>query len=97
MPFQVPAIPCLQRQPSVGNVLARNSSISSSSTDSPVPSSGGSIGVPRQSSQGSIFEQFTLQAKELVRETTRQSSQDGILAQMDKVLNSLNLRLNNYI
>lgn len=66
-------------------MFQRNASISSSSTDSPVPSSAGTTGVPRQSSQGSIFEQFTLQAKELVRETTRQSSQDGILAQMDKV------------
>lgn len=42
--------------------------------------------MTRQSSQSSLFEQFTSQAKELVRETTRQSSQDGILAQMDKVL-----------
>lgn len=47
--------------------------------------SGGST-VTRQSSQGSIFEQFTSQARELVRETTRQSSQDGLLAQMDKVI-----------
>lgn len=80
-----PISPCLQRQPSVGNVLARTSSFGSSGTVSPVrPASAGS-GVQRQSSQGSLFEQFASQAKELVRETTRQSSQDGILAQMDKV------------
>lgn len=39
----------------------------------------------RQGSQGSLFEQFTTQAKELVKETKRQSSQDGLLAQVDKV------------
>lgn len=49
------------------------------------PASAGSQGVQRQGSQGSLFEQFASQAKELVREKTRQSSQDGILAQMDKV------------
>ncbi|KOC60958.1 MAP kinase-activating death domain protein [Habropoda laboriosa] len=42
-------------------------------------------GVLRQGSQGSLFEQFANQAKDLVRETTRQSSQDGLLAQMDKL------------
>ncbi|XP_061941465.1 MAP kinase-activating death domain protein isoform X3 [Apis cerana] len=42
-------------------------------------------GVLRQGSQGSLFEQIANQAKDLVRETTRQSSQDGILAQMDKL------------
>ena len=42
-------------------------------------------GVLRQGSQGSLFEQIANQAKDLVRETTRQSSQDGLLAQMDKV------------
>ncbi|XP_018576848.1 MAP kinase-activating death domain protein isoform X6 [Anoplophora glabripennis] len=80
-----PITPCLQKQPSVGNVLARTSSFGSSGNGSPnLPLSAGS-GVTRQSSQSSIFEQFTSQAKELVRETTRQSSQDGILAQMDKL------------
>ena len=44
-----------------------------------------SNGVVRQGSQGSIFEQIASQAKDLVRETTRQSSQDGLLAHMDKV------------
>lgn len=39
----------------------------------------------RQGSQGSLFEQFTSHAKELVKETTRQSSQDGLLAHVDKV------------
>ncbi|XP_076678087.1 rab3 GDP-GTP exchange factor isoform X4 [Andrena cerasifolii] len=42
-------------------------------------------GVLRQGSQGSLFEQIATQAKDLVRETTRQSSQDGLLAQMDKL------------
>nr|XP_037870783.1 MAP kinase-activating death domain protein isoform X5 [Bombyx mori] len=41
-------------------------------------------GVSRQASQTSLLEQFAAQAKELVRETTRQSSQEGLLAQMDK-------------
>ncbi|XP_061378806.1 MAP kinase-activating death domain protein isoform X3 [Danaus plexippus] len=42
-------------------------------------------GVSRQASQTSLLEQFAAQAKELVRETTRQSSQEGILAHMDKL------------
>lgn len=42
-------------------------------------------GTQRQGSQSSLFEHFASQAKELVKETTRQSSQDGILAQVDKV------------
>ncbi|XP_044254409.1 MAP kinase-activating death domain protein isoform X3 [Tribolium madens] len=80
-----PVTPILQKQPSIGNVLARTSSFGSSGSGSPAPSSAGStIGVQRQGSQGSLFEQFASQAKELVRETTRQSSQDGLLAQMDK-------------
>ncbi|KRT80703.1 hypothetical protein AMK59_6081, partial [Oryctes borbonicus] len=79
-----PISPCLQKQPSIGNVLARTSSFSSGNGSS-VPSSSGSFAVQRQSSQGSLFEQFATQAKELVKETTRQSSQDGILAQMDKL------------
>ena len=41
-------------------------------------------GVLRQGSQGSLFEQIASQAKDLMRET-RQSSQDGLLAHMDKV------------
>lgn len=40
----------------------------------------------RQGSQSSLFEHFASQAKELVRETTRQSSQDGLLAHVDKVI-----------
>ncbi|XP_033216295.1 MAP kinase-activating death domain protein [Belonocnema kinseyi] len=49
--------------------------------------SGGSTGngVTRQGSQGSLFEQIASQAKGLVRETTRQSSQEGLLAHMDKL------------
>lgn len=82
----------LQKQPSVGNVLARTSSFSSSGNSSPVPPLSAGSGFTRQSSQGSLFEQFTSQAKELVRETTRQSSQDGLLAQMDKVKLRLNCK-----
>ena len=70
------------KQPSVGNVLARTSSSSSAGSH---PPSLGSAGSQRQSSQSSLFEQFTSQAKELVRETTRQSSTDGLLAHVDKV------------
>lgn len=74
------------RQTSVGNVLARTSSSGSGSSvaGSPHPSLG-SANSNRQSSQGSLFEQFATQAKELVKETKRQSSQDGLLAQVDKV------------
>lgn len=71
----------MQRQPSLGNVLARTSSCGSTAGGP-----GGSVmSMTRQGSQTSLFEQFACTAKELVRETTRQSSQDGILAQMDKV------------
>lgn len=138
--FQVPPTgPGLQRQPSVGNVLARASSFSTtggpllprqisavtshqheasmtlqlqrqtsagpaiqqkqndnstmqrqnsggSSTSTNTTSTGN--GVLRQGSQGSLFEQIASQAKDLVRETTRQSSQDGLLAHMDKVFTS---------
>lgn len=71
---------------SIGNMLVRTSSTGSGS--SVVGSSHPSLGSAnsnRQSSQGSLFEQFTTQAKELVKETKRQSSQDGLLAQVDKV------------
>ncbi|XP_026327004.1 MAP kinase-activating death domain protein isoform X4 [Hyposmocoma kahamanoa] len=44
-----------------------------------------SSGVSRQASQTSLLEQFAAQAKELVRETTRQGSQEGLLAHMDKL------------
>ncbi|XP_031627569.1 MAP kinase-activating death domain protein isoform X3 [Contarinia nasturtii] len=74
----------LTRQPSVGNVLARTSSSGSGSVGSPHPSLG-SASSNRQSSQGSLFEQFATQAKELVKETKRQSSQDGLLAHVDKL------------
>ncbi|XP_017488133.1 PREDICTED: MAP kinase-activating death domain protein isoform X4 [Rhagoletis zephyria] len=57
----------------VSNILARTGS-SGSSSSSP----------GRQGSQGSLFENFASHAKELVRETTRQSSQEGLLAQVDK-------------
>lgn len=77
----------LRQQPppplQIGATLARTSS--SGSGSSPHPPSLGSAGSQRQSSQGSLFEQFASQAKELVKETTRQSSQDGLLAHVDKV------------
>ncbi|XP_037919112.1 MAP kinase-activating death domain protein isoform X4 [Hermetia illucens] len=78
-----PLSPGLVRQPSVGNVLARTTS-SGSSTGSPTIQHSGS-GTQRQGSQSSLFEHFASHAKELVRETTRQSSQDGLLAQVDKI------------
>ncbi|KAH8289384.1 hypothetical protein KR054_004406 [Drosophila jambulina] len=61
------------KQPGVSNILARTGS-SGSSSSSP----------GRQSSQSSLFENFASHAKELVRETTRQSSQEGLLAHVDK-------------
>ena len=48
-------------------------------------SSGSNNSAHRQSSQTSLFEQLASQAKDLVRESTRQSSQEKLLAQMDKV------------
>jgi hypothetical protein len=82
--WQVPPLSpgMIQRQPSVGNVLARTSSFGSSTG---AHSGTTATGVTRQGSQTSLFEQLACTAKELVRETTRQSSQDGLLAQMDKV------------
>lgn len=79
-----PISPNFARQQSGANLLARTSSSGSTGSGSHPPSLG-SAGSQRQSSQGSLFEVLTTQAKELVRETTRQSSQDGLLAQMDKV------------
>ncbi|XP_055600915.1 MAP kinase-activating death domain protein isoform X2 [Uranotaenia lowii] len=79
-----PLSPNVGRQQSGGNILARTSS-SGSTGSSGHPPSLGSAGSQRQSSQGSLFEVLTSQAKELVRETTRQSSQDGLLAHVDKL------------
>ncbi|XP_049283890.1 MAP kinase-activating death domain protein isoform X4 [Anopheles funestus] len=79
-----PISPNFGRQQSGANLLARTSSSGSTGSGSHPPSLG-SAGSQRQSSQGSLFEVLTTQAKELVRETTRQSSQDGLLAQMDKL------------
>ncbi|XP_035738167.1 MAP kinase-activating death domain protein-like isoform X9 [Vespa mandarinia] len=108
----MPSGTSLQRQPSVGNVLARTSSFGSSTSPLLTRQLSGSMdnetltafrqqsstqdgqknnagmpgnGVLRQGSQGSLFEQIATQAKDLVRETTRQSSQDGLLAHMDKL------------
>lgn len=74
-----------QRQMSTSS-MGRQSSSSSSATSSSGGGGGGTgNGVLRQGSQGSLFDQIASQAKDLVRETTRQSSQDGLLAHMDKV------------
>lgn len=62
---------------SVSGILARTGSSGSST--------GSTSGSQRKGSQGSLFESFTSHAKELVRETKRQSSQEGILAHVDKV------------
>ncbi|KAL5276579.1 MADD family protein [Megaselia abdita] len=70
------ASPAAAKQPSVTNILARTSS--SSSTGSHASSQ-------RQGSQSSLFDHFATHAKELVRETTRQSSQEGLLAHVDKL------------
>ncbi|XP_030382359.1 MAP kinase-activating death domain protein [Scaptodrosophila lebanonensis] len=61
------------KQPGVTDILARTGS-SGSSSSSP----------GRQSSQSLLFENFASHAKDLVRETTRQSSQEGLLAHVDK-------------
>lgn len=76
-----PISPNFAKQPSVGNILARTSSSGSSSSHPSL----GSANSQRQSSQSSLFEHFASHAKELVKETTRQSSQDGLLAHVDKV------------
>ncbi|XP_070506182.1 MAP kinase-activating death domain protein isoform X4 [Chironomus tepperi] len=83
LPLQIPPpiSPNFAKQPSVGNVLARTSSSGSTSSHPSL----GSANSQRQSSQSSLFEQFASQAKELVKETTRQSSQDGLLAHVDKI------------
>ncbi|KAG5681528.1 hypothetical protein PVAND_010952 [Polypedilum vanderplanki] len=76
-----PISPNITKQANVGNVLARTSSSGSTSSHPSL----GSANSQRQSSQSSLFEQFATQAKELVKETTRQSSQDGLLAHVDKI------------
>lgn len=88
----------LARQSSGSNVLARTSSSGSGSSTvgSPHPSLGSSNSA-RQSSQGSLFEHFASQAKELVKETKRQSSQDGLLAQVDKVILHIRAHKNAYL
>ncbi|XP_024084924.1 MAP kinase-activating death domain protein isoform X2 [Cimex lectularius] len=59
-----------QRKSSLTGLIGRASSFGSS---------------PPLSHQGSILETFTSHAKELVRETKRQSSQEGLLAHVDKL------------
>uniref|UniRef100_A0A336KGN7 MAP kinase-activating death domain protein n=1 Tax=Culicoides sonorensis TaxID=179676 RepID=A0A336KGN7_CULSO len=80
-----PLSPNLSRQTSVGNVLARTSSSGSTGSAGSHPPSLGSAGSQRQNSQGSLFEAFASTAKELVKETTRQGSQEGLFAHMDKL------------
>lgn len=93
--LQISPLGSSNRQSSVSNMLARTSSSGSASSvaGSPHPSLG-SASSNRQSSQSSLFEQFATQAKELVKETKRQSSQDGLLAQVDKVSNDFHIYLN---
>ncbi|XP_046673875.1 MAP kinase-activating death domain protein isoform X5 [Homalodisca vitripennis] len=69
-----PMSPGPARQMSIGNVLARTASVSSGSPPA----------VTRQGSQSSLIDHLATHAKELVRET-RQGSQEGILAHMDKL------------
>jgi len=78
----------LQRQASAGPTIMQKSSNDNLVQRQNSGGSGNSTatgnGVLRQGSQGSLFEQIASQAKDLMRET-RQSSQDGLLAHMDKV------------
>lgn len=67
-------------------MLARTSSSGSTGSAGSHPPSLGSAGTQRQNSQSSLFEAFASTAKELVKETTRQGSQEGLLAHMDKVI-----------
>ncbi|CAL4113353.1 unnamed protein product, partial [Meganyctiphanes norvegica] len=63
-----------RKQSSITSMLARASSIGSG---------GSAPGLTRQSSQGSIFDQFASSAKEIIKE--RQNSQEGsFLSQVDK-------------
>ena len=82
--MKIQASPTPQRQTSVSSILARASSIGSGG-------SGGS-GPTRQSSQTSLFDQFTHSAKELIKE--RQTSQESsFLQQVDKVSHcNINIR-----
>lgn len=66
------------RQMSIGNVLSRTASVSSGSPPA----------VARQGSQSSLMDHLASHAKDLVRET-RQGSQEGILAHMDKVRSNM--------
>lgn len=72
-------------------MLARTSSSGSTGSAGSHHPSLGSAGSQRQSSQSSLFEAFTSTAKELVKETARQGSQEGLLAHMDKVIDYSNI------
>ncbi|KAH0952986.1 hypothetical protein HN011_011318, partial [Eciton burchellii] len=75
----------LQRQASTGSTITQKSNDTIQRQNSSGSTTATGNGVLRQGSQGSLFEQIASQAKDLVRETTRQSSQDGLLAHMDKL------------
>ncbi|XP_053682478.1 MAP kinase-activating death domain protein isoform X1 [Sabethes cyaneus] len=66
-----PLSPNLAKQQSGSNILARTSSSGSTGSSSHPPSLG-SAGSQRQSSQGSLFEVLTSQAKELLKEQAKE-------------------------
>nr|CAH0111902.1 unnamed protein product [Daphnia galeata] len=77
--------PTLENEVVPTKIVTRPSSISMMTDRSmSTGSSGSNNSTQRQSSQTSLFEQLASQAKDLVRESTRQSSQEKLLAQMDK-------------
>lgn len=78
-------------------MLARTSSSGSTGSGSSHPPSIGSAGTQRQNSQSSLFEAFASTAKELVKETARQGSQEGLLAHMDKVIKCFKIFMLNLI
>uniref|UniRef100_A0A0P6EFU8 MAP kinase-activating death domain protein n=1 Tax=Daphnia magna TaxID=35525 RepID=A0A0P6EFU8_9CRUS len=81
------SVPALENEITPSKIITRPSSISVMTDRSLSTGSSGSNNsgnANRQSSQTSLFEQLASQAKDLVRESTRQSSQEKLLAQMDK-------------
>ncbi|EFX87953.1 hypothetical protein DAPPUDRAFT_191648 [Daphnia pulex] len=81
----IDSAPPLENEVVPAKIVTRPSSISVMTDRSmSTGSSGSNNSAHRQSSQTSLFEQLATQAKDLVRESTRQSSQEKLLAQMDK-------------
>ncbi|XP_046641675.1 MAP kinase-activating death domain protein-like isoform X4 [Daphnia pulicaria] len=81
----IDSAPPLENEVAHAKIVTRPSSISVMTDRSmSTGSSGSNNSAHRQSSQTSLFEQLATQAKDLVRESTRQSSQEKLLAQMDK-------------